>query len=186
MTTYRKKAPRTKKQPQKKAPAKKPSTLTFLTLKLNKAFAPLNKFQKALTYQGDLKKKPNAAIRVFKKHASLISWAEKILVAVFFIYALFTNAYLLLLLPATGFLVLYRSRLNWLWWKVKVFILYRDFYEHRRSLYKQGSLFHHLAYKQPKRYSNAIIWGESESVQNIKFKKLQKANTLTAKEYITL
>lgn len=166
--------------------AKKPSILTILFYKLSSNFAPLTKFQKALTYTGTLKKKPSKFQKWFAKNAALISILEKIVVFGFIIFSLFTNAYLLLILPVAGGLIFYRARVNWLWWKVKVFILQRNFYEHRRNLYKQGSLFHHFDHKEPKRYKTAIIWGESGSVQDTRFKNLQKNIALSKIEFFWL
>lgn len=151
--------------------------------KLALAFAPLNKFQKALCTPTQ-KKKPSRFVEWFKKNNATFVLLEKIVVISFIIFSLIANPYLLLILPAIGFLIFYRNRVHWLWWKVKVFILFRNYYEHRRRLYKQGSLYHHFNYKRPKKYKDAIIWGESESIQNLKFNKLQSKNLLTRKEYI--
>lgn len=201
MKTYQKKAPKIKRPPKnapvppKKAARSNGKIATLAStayFKVASAFAPLNKFQQALTYTGkefyskNKRKKPSAFLRWFQNNMATIAIIERLAVISFIIFALFTNAYLLLILPAIGALVFYRNRVFWLWWKLKVFVLFRSFYQHRRQLYKQGALYHHLNKKRPKKYQNAIIWGESESVQNIKFKALQKSNSLTKKEYISL
>ena len=200
MKTYHKNPPKPKKKKIDHAPAKKAvgSSNKFSTvantifLSVASAFAPLNKFQQALTYTGkefyskNKRKKPSAFVRWFQDNMATFALVEKVVVIGFIIFALFTNAYLLLILPAIGALVFYRNRVVWLWWKFKVFVLFRSFYEHRRTLYKQGTLFHHFATKQPKIYGSAIIWGASESVQNTKYKTLLKTNSLTTKEYISL
>lgn len=200
MKTYHKNPPKPKKKKIDHAPAKKAvgSSNKFSTvantifLSVASAFAPLNKFQQALTYTGkefyskNKRKKPSAFVRWFQDNMATFALVEKVVVIGFIIFALFTNAYLLLILPAIGALVFYRNRVVWLWWKFKVFVLFRNFYEHRRTLYKQGTLFHHFATKQPKIYGSAIIWGASESVQNTKYKTLLKTNSLTTKEYISL
>ena len=198
MKTYHKNPPKPKKKKIDHAPAKKAvgSSNKFSTvantifLSVASAFAPLNKFQQALTYTGkefyskNKRKKPSAFVRWFQDNMATFALVEKVVVIGFIIFALFTNAYLLLILPAIGALVFYRNRVVWLWWKFKVFVLFRSFYEHRRTLYKQGTLFHHFATKQPKIYGSAIIWGASESVQNTKYKTLSRTNSLTTKEYI--
>ena len=198
MKTYHKNPPKPKKKKIDHAPAKKAvgSSNKFSTvantifLSVASAFAPLNKFQQALTYTGkefyskNKRKKPSAFVRWFQDNMATFALVEKVVVIGFIIFALFTNAYLLLILPAIGALVFYRNRVVWLWWKFKVFVLFRNFYEHRRTLYKQGTLFHHFATKQPKIYGSAIIWGASESVQNTKYKTLSRTNSLTTKEYI--
>lgn len=198
MKTYHK--PKPKKKISDPAPAKNAlrSGNKFTALastaffKVASAFAPLNKFQQALYYEGKewysktKKKKPSFLAQLYTKNAVAFAVVERILFIAFVIFALFTNVYLLLVLPVMGALVFYRNRIVWLWWKFKVFVLFRNFYEHRRNLYKQGALWHHQQRKKPKIYDSAIIWGESESVQNIKYKSLQKSNSLTTKEYITL
>lgn len=199
MKTYHKKPPKTKKTkisdptPSKKAVRYNNKIATLAStvfFKVASAFAPLNKFQQALMYTGkewhskNKRKKPSAFLRWFQDNMTAFALVEKVVVIAFIIFALFTNAYLLLVLPAIGALVFYRNRVAWLWWKFKVFVLFRSFYEHRRNLYKQGTLFHHLKVKKPKIFNNAIIWGESESIQNTKLKTLQNKNLLTTKEYI--
>tara|TARA_R110002012_G_scaffold250357_6_gene428156 strand:- start:2935 stop:3537 length:603 start_codon:yes stop_codon:yes gene_type:complete len=198
MKTYHKNPPKPKKKKIDHAPAKKEvrtnnkiaTVANTIFLSVASAFAPLNKFQQALYYTGkewyskSKRKKPSAFLRWFQDNMATFALVEKIVVIGFIIFALFTNAYLLLILPAIGALVFYRNRVVWLWWKFKVFVLFRSFYEHRRTLYKQGTLFHHFATKQPKIYGSAIIWGASESVQNTKYKTLSRTNSLTTKEYI--
>jgi len=200
MKTYHKNPPKPKKKKIDHAPAKKTvrsgnkiATLASTAFfKVASAFAPLNKFQQALCYTGkefyskNKRKKPSAFLRWFQDNMATFAIIEKVAVISFIIFALFTNAYLLLTLPAIGALVFYRNRVVWLWWKFKVFVLFRSFYENRRQLYKQGTLYHHLKTKRPKIYGSAIIWGASESVQNTKYKSLIKTNSLTTKEYISL
>lgn len=199
MKTYHKKPPKTKKTKiSDPAPAKnkmrsgnKIATLaSTVFFKVASAFAPLNKFQQALTYTGkefyskSKRKEKSKLAKWYQKNMLALAIAERILFFAFVIFSIATNPYLLLILPAIGALVFYRNRVVWLWWKFKVFVLFRNFYEHRRTLYKQGTLFHHFATKQPKIYGSAIIWGASESVQNTKYKTLSKTNSLTTKEYI--
>ncbi len=200
MKTYQKKAPKIKR-PQKNAPVPpkkaarsngKIATLaSTVFFKVASAFAPLNKFQQALTYTGkefyskSKRKEKSKLAKWYQKNMLAFAIVERILFFAFVIFSIATNPYLLLILPAIGALVFYRNRVVWLWWKFKVFVLFRNFYEHRRTLYKQGTLFHHFATKQPKIYGSAIIWGASESIQNTKHKALQKSNSLTTKEYIS-
>ncbi|MDP2687537.1 MAG: hypothetical protein Q8O62_09960 [Aequorivita sp.] len=198
MKTYHTTQPKLKKKISDPAPAKKTvgfrnkiATLaSTVFLKVASAFAPLNKFQQALYYEGKefysktKKKKTSFLVQWYKKNQVAFVAMERLLFFAFIIFALFTSAILLLALPVMGALVFYRNRVIWLWWKFKVFVLFRSFYEHRRNLYKQGTLFHHFKNKAPAKYRNAIIWGESISISNVKFKNLQKKNSLTAKEYI--
>ena len=165
--------------------SKAPGLLTILLAKIYSLFAPLNDFQKALYYSG-LPKKPSKLATLYKDNASVFALLERVLVVAFIVFALFTNAYLLLLLPLTGALLFYRNRVIWLWWKLKVYVLQRSFYADRRQLYNMGTLYHHLKHKRPKKFKHAIIWGQSKSVQQTKFNKLQKNNQLKNKEYISL
>lgn len=189
MKTYHKKPPRTKNKITDPAPAKKRGAIATLAntlfYKVARAFAPLTKFQQALCYTG-FKKKPSKLAQWFGRNAILFAITEKVAILAFIVFALFTNAYLLLILPAIGAMVFYRNRLQWLWWKFKVFVLHRNYYQHRRKLYKQGSLYHHLNNKRPLKFGSAIIWGQSESIQQTIFKRLQREKILTTKEYIKL
>src|SRR5690606_11259324 len=116
-----------------------------------------------------------------------IRLAEKITVTIYIFVAIIFNPYLFLILPAVGAMVYYRERLKYIWWKLKVIIIFRKYYEHRRQLHQQGTLYHHLNHKLPKKIGSVIIWGESKSIQNIKFRKLQKNNQdLRPKAYIKL
>ncbi len=164
---------------------KKPTLANIFINKVASSFVPLTKFQAILCYRG-LKKKPSAFTRWVQRNPATVSIVEKILFVAFIIFALFTNAYLLFILPAIGAMVFYRHRVQWFWWKVKVFILYRNFYEHRRNLYKMGTLYYHLKDKRPRKYENAIIWGQSESIQLSIYRRLLKENKLQTKEYIKL
>lgn len=177
-----------KKQPKPTAAIKteaKPNAIQLILFKIISLFQPLNHFQKALYYTG-FPKKPSRIIMWFQEYAAAIALAEKIIIVAFIVFSILINPYLLLLLPLLGAAMYYRQHLKFLWWKVKVFIIYRNYYQDRRILYMQGSLYHHFKLKLPKRYGPAIIWGESETIQQTKFRKLQKKNRLTHKEYIHL
>lgn len=198
MKTYHKHPPKPKKKKIDHTPTKKSggsrnkiATLaSTLYLKVTSAFSPLNDFQKALCYTGKdsisktKQKKPSLVAAWYKKNQIAFAVIERILFFAFVIFALFTNPFLLLILPAMGTLVFYRARVQWLWWKFKIYVLFRGFYEHRRNLYKQGTLLHHFKTKKPKIYKKAIIWGESANVQETKFNALKNKNKLTTKEYI--
>lgn len=162
-----------------------PTLASTFTNKVAAAFSPLNKFQQALYYRG-FDKKPSAFAQWFRRNAAIFNLLEKVVFIAFVLFSIFTNPYLLFILPVIGGLVFYRNRVKWLWWKLKVFVLKRNYYQHRRELYKQGSLLHHLNHKRPKRFGGALIWGQSESIQTTIFRKLQKNNQLTTKEYIKL
>lgn len=176
------KKPKPKKQTNRPA-AQPPTAAQKLLTKLQ--VRPLNKHQKALFYEGT-GHKPGKLRRWLTRHMATIAIIEKIAVPAYIVVAIIINPYWLLLLPALGAMIYYRERIKYLWWQIKVNLLFRDFYAHRRELHRQGTLFHHLAYKMPKKFGPAIIWAESESIQNIRFKKMQKNNQLTNKEYIKL
>lgn len=182
MSTYRKK-PKVK-------PIRKPNVRTATKTEigilrtLNKLkIKPLTKFQIALMDEGP-DTKPSLLSRLYHKYPAVFSLFEKVFVVAIILCAIFINPYYLLILPAMGAMLFYRNRFRFLWWKIKINVLFRDYYEDRRILFNQGTLFHHLSVKLPKRYMQAVIWGQSKNVQEIKFRKLQKSNSLKKREYI--
>jgi hypothetical protein len=198
MKTYHKNPPKPKKKKIDHVPAKKAvrtnnkiaTVASTVFLKVASAFGPLNEFQQALYYTGKehisktKSKKPSLLGRIYQKNPRRFVIIEKITVLSIIIALFILNPYFILIPITTGYLIFYSNRVKWLWWKFKIYVLFRSFYEHRRILYKQGSLLHHFRYKKPKIYGSAVIWGESATVQNQKYRRYQRENLLTAKEYI--
>lgn len=152
-------------------------------MRLKQPIKPLNKFQKSLMYTGFVEK-PGTANKFIAKNLEVLETILALIFVAIIIFGIIYSPYLLLVFPATGAVVFYRENIKFLWWKLKVFVFNRNFYEHRRILYKQGGLIHHLENKRPKRYQKAVIWGQSKKIQDTKFQILKKKGELKKKEYI--
>lgn len=174
-----------RKKPQKSSGRQK-TTATVAKIKTRNWFKlkPLTKNQLALINFGKIKKP--LLLRLYEKHPKAFIILEKVFFVLIMCIGLFFNAYLLLILPVAGAAIFYKDRINFFWSLIKVYIIQKNFYQDRRELYKMGSLNEHLNVKEPRKFKNAIIWGESQSVQEKKFEKLQKSGKIKKREYIKI
>ena len=148
----------------------------------------------SLYYTGS--KEPNKTIQKIIKYLQpylkYVRWAENTIAIAFTLYCIFTNNFKLwLLLPFTGIISLYKNYFVWLWWWTKVHILQRNFYQHRRELYKLGTLYLYFKTHLPKTYhikgKKIIIWARSPKGHQRILNRIKKQNKLNqSKEYIKL
>lgn len=179
-----------KKRPQNYSKkASKPSKMEALNHQFTLFLKPLTDYQKSIMFVGKVSEKKQSNFKKWiSKNATVLDILQKATLLIIAIVLLLTKPILLFLFPISGYLTIHKTHLKFVYWYVKVFFIFRNFYQDRRVLYKQGTLLHHFKVKLPKTFNTKkgklIIWGQSGTIQQAKFNKLSKANKLTSKEYI--
>lgn len=152
----------------------------------------LNENQLALFSYGPHKKKSFFTAWLVK-NIKLVYWVENLSIIVFALYAIVFDIRLLLLLPLLGAIVYFRVFPKFLYHWLKVFVFKRSYYEHRRRLYKMGTLHMYIKHWTSRSFNikkkftgKIIIWAPTEKNVSRRFKDLNKKDALEFKEYITL
>ncbi len=148
------------------------------------------KFRRALHFTN--KKELSPIKKWIKKNLVTIYKIELVAIVLFILFSIWYDLALLLVIPAVGAIIALRKEFYFAWWYLKVNVLRRKFYQDRRELYSQGTLFHHLEKKESKnyntKYGKVIIWDNTRSRlnKNVRFNHLQSTKKLTSKEYIKI
>ena len=116
---------------------------------------------------------------------------EKLFLVSAVLFAILVDAKILFLVLGLGAIIFFRFRLRFAWWYLKVFVLFRSTFEHRRQLYLQGTLPAHFSIKKPKRYKSPMghfwIWAQSKnSHDRLYIKMREKYKKAKRKEIIKL
>lgn len=165
----------------KKGITKSKAKLTF-KIRIIRWFTPQQqRFREALCFTGypnnkrkpEPKNPPGLLKRIFRK-------IPQIILLGFFIYCLYENNLRLWLLTFLLLgLILVRNELLFVWWYLKVYVLFRRFYADRRYYYNQGTLYFQFStqggksLKKPFKFNKGkmIIWAMNQKIATTVHKK---------------